>query len=226
MNITESVIRYYTPDEDDVVDGIVEIPDNIQVLNDWAFSNLSNCKDIEKIIIPYGLHHIGAHCFDGCINLKKLILPSSLRSIGDYAFLNCSSLEEIDIPDGVDKLGIGSFSGCISLKHVYLSNSLREIKFATFHRCKSLTKLFFHMNLIIIDGMAFQDCTSLSSIEFEIFSKIEHIDEGAFYNTNLNKIKAPLLKYYQYSVFDTVKNNAPHMKQNKIRILKGDINYD
>lgn len=69
--------------------GSVEIPSDVTVIKDYAFS--------------------------GCTGLTEVSIPSSVRSIGDYAFSGCTGLTEIRIPSGIKSVGQNAFVGCYGL---------------------------------------------------------------------------------------------------------------
>lgn len=106
----------------------IEIPNNIIVINKFAFAD--------------------------CPNLRKVIISDSVQLIGHRAFQNCNKLEELKLGDKVNQI-IESFFGCKSLKNIYLPESLEYITGYAFDDCISLKELKLPKGLKIIDVTAF-----------------------------------------------------------------------
>ncbi len=69
------------------------IPDNVQVIGEWAFRN--------------------------CSSLQSVTIGSGVQTIGEWAFSNCSSLQSVTIPDNVRYILEGAFSDCRALATIY-----------------------------------------------------------------------------------------------------------
>ena len=65
------------------------IPDDVEILGQYAFSGCSNLIDV---IIPNSVKLICAKAFDGCENLKSITIGKGVTDIEDWAFSNCSNL--------------------------------------------------------------------------------------------------------------------------------------
>ena len=55
-------------------------------------------KKISSVVIPDSIETIEGFAFSDCSLLKKIELPKNLKSIGYHAFSNCNSLTSIKIP--------------------------------------------------------------------------------------------------------------------------------
>lgn len=75
----------------------VQIPENVTVIGDEAFSYCS----IISITIPDSVEEIGCGAFLGCSSLLSITIPDSVKEIGDYAFALCNSLKSIEFPEAL-----------------------------------------------------------------------------------------------------------------------------
>ena len=91
-------------------------------------------KNIEKIIIEYGVTRIGNSAFYNCNGLKEVIIPSSVTSIGRRAFEDCYSLKEVEIPNSVTTIGESAFESC-GLTSIVIPNSVKSIDSHAFAYC-------------------------------------------------------------------------------------------
>ncbi|MCQ2297937.1 MAG: leucine-rich repeat domain-containing protein [Bacteroidales bacterium] len=65
----------------------------VEQLPDFTFMY---CRGINQIVLPEGLHSIGANTFAQCSGLRgKLTLPEHLISVGGYAFHGCTGLDTL-----------------------------------------------------------------------------------------------------------------------------------
>lgn len=65
--------------------------ENLEIVNSHTGGYLiSECKSIEKIVIPQTWTTIQAHEFYYCSALKEIVLPSHIESIAVYAFNGCA----------------------------------------------------------------------------------------------------------------------------------------
>ena len=97
---------------------------NVTGIEDAAFKG---CIDLEGIMIPSSVSHIGKYAFLGCIRLKGAELPESLSFLDQGLFKGCLGLKYVVIPKGVTWLGNEVFSGCEGLEGLYIVSS-RPIK--------------------------------------------------------------------------------------------------
>lgn len=151
--------------------GKVEIPENVAVVADLAFSNN---MEIESIVFPQRVLAIGEEAFLQCENLKFMILPENLESIGSMAFWGCSRLKAMvdrtsgemtdKLPQTLVQLGEEAFYGCLELESMNLPENVKVIGEGLFSKCNKLKKVEFPDSLEYIGARAFQNCKSLKSI--------------------------------------------------------------
>lgn len=89
----------------------VEVPGNINVINNAAFCN----TNLQTIILHEGVQVIGSHAFSGSDRLTNVKLPHSLNKIESRAFRNCTQLQKIIIPKEVEYMGHRVFGNCPEL---------------------------------------------------------------------------------------------------------------
>ena len=71
--------------------------------------------DAESYSIPDGIEIIGDWAFSDGTNLTSITIPNSVTSIGDNAFNICQGLTSVTIPDSVTSIGEGAFKDCKKL---------------------------------------------------------------------------------------------------------------
>lgn len=77
-----------------------EVPIGTVSLDPYSFIF---CKNLNYILLPEGIEHIGSHSFEGS-SITRIELPSSLNKLGSYAFLSCDALKSIQIVNVCDGL--------------------------------------------------------------------------------------------------------------------------
>lgn len=99
-------------------------------------------SDLESIIIPNNIEIIENNAFSHCSNLKEIEFEenSKLTKIGQNAF-NQSIVSEIVIPNSVEYIDDSAFNYCRSLEHIQLSNSLKHLGNDVFVDCSNLKEL-------------------------------------------------------------------------------------
>ena len=127
----------------------------------WGCTGLNNVK------LNEGLKEIGGSAFSFCEKLKSIHIPSTVTAIGSWCFQNCYGLEEVTFEDGINLTTIGgaTFIYCRSLKKIMIPKSVEVIK-------KD------------VNNGAFEDCLDLESVIFEPGSKLNTVENFAFYNCN------------------------------------------
>ena len=208
--------------EDYITD--IEIPSNIETIDEFAFGYYQNLKTVK---IQEGVKRIGRYAFTGCKNLKSINIPSSLKIIELGVFKDCENLTEIinfsnltavynkilastftntnlkniEIPDNVKKIGHQAFAHCKNLKSVKLPENLKEIMSGAFKNCINLKSINIPKN-IVIDDFAFYNCKNLESLSLKDISN-ETIGKGTFCDCiNLKSIELPQkLKFIGFDAF-------------------------
>ncbi len=124
----------------------VTIPDDIKVIETFAFVDQDNLKTVdlpsyviiepwafsgnkylERIDFKNGFSLIGEHAFDGCSSLKDIVLPEKILRIENTTFNHCDSLEYIDLPDDLKEIEFAAFSNCINLKEIRIPANVSYI---------------------------------------------------------------------------------------------------
>lgn len=67
----------------------INIPYGIERINDYAFHNCANLKEIE---IPKSVEFIDSRAFDSCHVLKKAVIPAEVKYIAGDALTDCDKL--------------------------------------------------------------------------------------------------------------------------------------
>ncbi len=159
-----------------------QIPNNVQVIGEWAFYGSSN---LASIVIPEGVVTIEDAAFEFCGNLSSVTLPQTLTYIGSGAF-EFSNLQSIAIPEAVVYIGSGAFweckftefafpsqittiesyvlCYCTGLKSITIPNKATEIKNNAFYSCSSLTSVTIGYNVETIGNNAFASCANLKTV--------------------------------------------------------------
>ena len=92
--------------------GSITIPSNVKVIQDGAFSDNEQLKEV---------------------NLTNVI------GIGKYAFFNCSNLVDVQLSDNLKYIDEDAFIGCNKLSTINIPNSVNEIKAHAFEERTQLT---------------------------------------------------------------------------------------
>ena len=121
-------------------------------------------KEISSVVIPDGIETIEGFAFSDCSLLKKIELPKNLKSIGYHAFPNCNSLTSIKIPGGVENLDCdGIFWYCEKLKKIELEEGIEALDYI-FSGCTAVKTITIPNSLRTLDGLVFSDFKSLRNI--------------------------------------------------------------
>ncbi|MBQ8807911.1 MAG: leucine-rich repeat domain-containing protein, partial [Clostridia bacterium] len=151
---------------------------DISNVEGMAADVFSQSTNIETVIMPRYIKHIGDGAFSGCSKLESVVINPGTTYIGNYAFRNCTSLKEVTLPEGVQVIGSAAFEGCFCLKDPHLPSSLTEIGSAAFNGCASIVNLKLPTSLAKIGRFAFQFCKNLRTLV--IPQNVTSIGEMAF----------------------------------------------
>lgn len=99
-------------------------------------------KIIEKVTLPNSVEVIGDFAFSNCENLKTIMLSNNLTKIGDFAFENCEKLESVLLPNTLTNIGVGAFKSCRSLTEIIIPMSVKVIKDNAFKDCEGLKIIY------------------------------------------------------------------------------------
>lgn len=137
------------------------IPDSIEVIADYAFSQRRNlscisipdsvvyigefaflcCFSLESDILLQGIHQVTRCCFDGCSRIKRVEIGNGIKSIESSAFAGCSLLDEVVITEGPRYIGTWAFADCPNLASVSLPKSIERIEPTAFDRCNRIERV-------------------------------------------------------------------------------------
>lgn len=90
---------------------VFTIPDNVNEIEQYAFSNANNLK---KIILHDNVDTIWSYAFEYCKGLTHFEFPDSITEIPDYMLFDCENLLSVIIPASVTSIGDMVFfnNGC------------------------------------------------------------------------------------------------------------------
>ena len=135
-------------------------------ISDIPYQALSDCWQIETVILPDTLKAIRGYAFYRT-GINNIIIPPSVRNItGDDIFYNCDSLQSIAIPEGVTSLPYQCFYSCDRLESVSLPSTLSSISSDCFEYC-NLKTLHLPGALSYISSYCFRGNNNLAKVEFE-----------------------------------------------------------
>ena len=186
-------------------EGIITFDGDITSIGDLAFysySNYSNCKNMNSIVLPESIKAIGSAAFLNCKNLDSIVIPQNVTEIGDSAFHDCYSLKNISLNTGLSIIGAHAFSGCgfnyinipntvesigenafegSSLISISIPSKIKKIEQYTFQNCNKLIDITLPEGIYSIGNSAFRECRSLETIF--IPSSVKYIEDWCFYNS-------------------------------------------
>lgn len=131
----------------------IDIPNSLVTITCGVFPNI---RDLEEIVIPYGVTKIGS--FDSLylrgvisgvvqgevldlpevVRLRSVVIPNSVTEIDDRAFLG-TDITHVLIPDSVTTIGEGAFANCNYLTCVTIGNRMTYISEFAFTGSTALT---------------------------------------------------------------------------------------
>ena len=156
----------------------VNIPDNVETIAEYAFSN---ARQLQEVHLPDCLTSLGNYAFGECRSLRTVKIPAKLKEIPWYAFQHCKSLQSVELHDGITGIGDYSFNNC----------DLREMTLP-----KSTTR---------VGGNAFNGNTNLSKVTLN--EGLIDIWDEAFYNTAIDTLNCPsTLRNIRNSAFAGCRN--------------------
>ena len=161
---------------------------NLKTIDNRAFSE---CRDLERVILPEGLTSIESGAFSLCPKLEEVIFPESLMYIGSGAFEDCN-ITEFKVNRNLKSLGRNVFTSQLVVKfdgsnshvksyllkgnrykRIELNDSILAIGIAAFHSMEIKDTLEMPKNLTTIGEDAFRssdirldlrNCKDLKSI--------------------------------------------------------------
>lgn len=96
----------------------VILPPHLESIGDYAFSG----TNIDSIILPNSVTHLGNAVFGGCINLRALAIPDSVTRLPHRLCSGCNNLETIDFGQNITGVASG-FEDCDNLSTIVLRST-------------------------------------------------------------------------------------------------------
>ena len=162
--------------------GVVVIPDDVQVIDEYAFSC---CYAVREVYIPDSVYEIGDGAFFGCNSLKSVHIPKSVMRIGRKAFCTGSGLECISVhpsnPVYDSRMGcnalIETFTDTLiaGAKMTVIPESVERIGPYAFSE-RDMESIEIPSSVVKIGDHAFQYCAKLKSLV--IPSSVRYIGKG------------------------------------------------
>ena len=191
----------------------LSLGDKLATIEDYAFNNCENLKDI---IFPSSITCLNKLALGGLYNVTNLYFsegiqleaiqnisssikdmksiklfhfPLDLTSINGISFSELESLEKVVLPEKIEIIPASLFCGCISINDVNIPESVKRIEEKAFSGCKIFDVAFETIqSLEYIGNEAFSGCDSLTNINIQQLN-IVNIDSLAFANCRgLNSI--------------------------------------
>lgn len=127
--------------------------------------------------LPQGITELGDYVFHS-MDIKEITLPKSLEKIGKKAFYNCLRLKSIAIPENVTEISNGAFTGT-KLEKISVEAGNNVYRMSEDESCliDSNNKLLLYVGR--------------DKKRYSVAEDITEIADGAFYNSNLEKIILP-----------------------------------
>lgn len=185
----------------------VNIPDNVETIAEYAFSN---ARQLQEVHLPDSLTSLGNYAFEECRSLRTVKIPAKLKEIPWYAFQHCKSLQSVELHDGITGIGDYSFNNC-DLREMTLPKSTTWVGGNAFNGNTNLSKVTLNEGLVDIWTYAFQntaidtlncpstlrniysnafrDCTNLRQINLN--EGLTRIESGALANNKATEIVLP-----------------------------------
>lgn len=185
----------------------VNIPDNVETIEVYAFSN---ARQLQELHLPDSLTSLGRYAFEECRSLRTVKIPTKLKEIPWYAFHNCSSLQSVELHDSITGIGDYAFRNC-DLREITLPKSTTWVGGYAFYGNANLSKVTLNEGLVDIWTYAFQntaidtlncpstlrniysnafrDCTNLRQINLN--EGLTRIESGALANNKATEIVLP-----------------------------------
>ncbi len=104
------------------VNGVLEIPEGIELIEERAFSN----GWFVSVKFPSTLKRIAKGAFENCRNLREITFGNNLQIIENYAFSGCDALVQCKLPNSVSKIHPYAFNGC---KKLVMENLPQELNY-------------------------------------------------------------------------------------------------
>lgn len=128
-----------------------KISEDVEIIGENSFSY----SEIEAINIPNNIQEINNFAFGCCEKLKNVEIGNGVKIISEGAFFE-SGIDSIIIPSNVEEVGKGAFQCCKNLTNVTIEEGLKKIETKAFMQTK-LESIDIPSTVVKIGGGAFVD---------------------------------------------------------------------
>jgi len=181
----------------------IALPNSAVYLGEEA---LSECEDLEEVIIGDQTKALGEMVFYYCESLEEITIPGNVEDLGDYTFYMCDALTTVNFNEGLKRIGQTVFYFCTALADVTLPSTLETIGYHAFFNCQSLPQINIPASVTTIGEDPFDRCYSLASIDVDEDNPYYCDVDGVLYSKDMTKIlRAPIGKEYgTYTIPESV----------------------
>ncbi len=188
FNIVNGVLRKY-----DGTDTVVNIPDGVTKIGNYAFSENNN---ITEVRMPDTVTSVGEHAFYHCVKLKTVNFSKNLERIEDFAFEKCKALTEAILPETLLYIGYSAFVGCVKLKAFSCASEKLQLSKNSFESYDGPScKLLYNKNgMLILEDVLVNYIGNAENIEIPYGVKRIASNTFATYRFGeVNRIKSVIL---------------------------------
>jgi hypothetical protein len=147
------------------VSGVV-LNEGVQSLWDRAFCH---CRNMEFIILPATITHIGRSAFRECESLKSFDLNAPIKYLDGLTFAYCG-LETVHIQSSVlTYIDERAFDMCTDMHTCIIDAPIKHVGMMAFRKCWALKEYNKINTLTSIHGWAFDDCTTIDKLAVQKF---------------------------------------------------------
>ena len=151
-------------------------------------------KNLEKVVLPEGLKHIGKYAFGYCDTIKEVNIPDSVSSIGFNAFhRDLYENDESKWGNGILYIGKNLYKAEDDVSKVVIKDGTLSICQYAFARNNNLKEIIFPVGLQYIDEQAFSSCSNLSKVVLP--DGLVRIKESAFVDCGIKELTIPNTVY-------------------------------
>lgn len=178
----------------------LELPKNLKVIENYAFSN---CENLLEMVIPDSVKTIGGGAFSGCTSLKSIKLPEGLKELPPSLFRNTGKIEELVLPSGITEIPYSLFNGSL-IENFSVPKGVTHINDYAFFGCTELREIVMDDTVVFIGNSVFENCENLSNVKFS--NDLSYIGEFAFRNCALKEVdlSGNISSIYLYAFADCV----------------------